>query len=238
MLIYRIPNSVKLMKTANFCPECKVRLKFADIIPIVSYLKLGGKCRDCKAKIPKKYLIIEILTPLLFVALYIIYGLSFDLFLNLSFWSMLIIVFVVDVEHMVVSDAVLAMFSPAVIVYIIATGASWVEHLIGLIVGFSFFLLIYLITKWIYKQEAFGFGDVMLFGTVGWFLGWENTILSGMLSFIIAFAVIIFLKAVGKNLKKDMEIPFAPFICIAAVISAMFGEEIIMLYWRLGYIWN
>lgn len=237
-LIYRIPNSVKILKTTNFCPNCKIRLKFADIIPVIAYLRFGGKCRYCKAKTPIKYLMVEILTPLIFVALYLFYGMNFDLFLNLALWSMLIIVFVIDLEHMIVSDAVLAMFSPAVIIYIIATGASWIWHLTGLAFGFIFFLLIYLITKWLYKQEAFGFGDVMLSGAVGWFLGLENAILTGIMSFIIAFVVIVFLKAAGRNLKKDMEIPFAPFICIAAVISAMFGEEIIRLYWGLSYIWN
>lgn len=237
MLIYRIPNSIAIIKNANSCPNCKLILNIRDMIPVISYLKLRGKCRSCKVKIPRYYLIVEILTPLVFIALYLIYGMNFDLFLNLALWSMLIITFIIDLEHMVVSDAVLFMFSPAVIIYIIATGASWAGHLIGLAVGFSFFLSIYLITKLIYKQEAFGFGDVMLSGVVGWFLGFENAILIGIMSFLIAFTAIIFLKAIGKNLKKDMEIPFAPFICIAAVVSAMFGEEIISLYWRLGYMW-
>jgi len=237
IIIHRIPNSVAIVKVANFCPNCKVNLKKINMIPVVSYLRLGGKCNNCKEKISLKYPAIEILIPVIFVFLYLFYGIGLDLFLNLAFWSMLFITFLIDLEHMVVSDAVLIAFSPAVIVYIVSTEATFTAHLIGFLVGFAFFLVIYLLTKFIYKQEGFGFGDVMLSGTVGWFLGFENVILTNILSFLIAFIVIVFLKILGKSMKRDMEIPFAPFICISAAIASLFGEEIISLYWGISSSW-
>ena len=238
IIIYRVPSGVPLMGKHNFCPSCEIKLKAVDLIPIISYLKLGGRCSCCNAVIPKKYLIIEVVTATYFVILYLIYGVNFDFMLYSAFWSMLLITFVIDLEHMVISDAVLAMFFPIVIVYIIATGASFAGHLIGLAAGFIFFLVIYSATKWAYKREAFGFGDVMLSGAVGWFLGPENAILTGIMSFLLAFIVIIILKILRKNITKDMEIPFGPFICVAAVISSLWGEEIIKLYWDLGYLWS
>ena len=234
VVVYRIPNSIALIKNRSFCPNCNKKIKFADVIPIFSYLRLGGKCRNCNSKISKRYLIIEIISPLIFVLLYLIYGISFELLLNLTLWSMLLIVFIIDLEYMVVSDAVLILFSLPVFIYIALTNASWLDHLFGLGVGFVSFFLIYLITRLIYKKEAFGFGDVMLSGVVGWFLGLEKVILTGILSFLIAFGVIVFLRLIGKDVRKEMEIPFGPFICIAAIVSSLFGEEIISLYLGRG----
>ena len=233
VLIHRVPNQIAIKKMAVFCPNCNGKLKFVDIIPIFSYLKLRGKCRNCDIKISRQYLLIEVLTALTFAGLYLHYGISFALLLNLAFYSMLIVTFVIDLKHMVVSDAVLFMFSPVVLIYLIATDASWIDHLLGLAAGFVLFLLIYLLTKWIYKREAFGFGDVMLSGAVGWFLGLQYSILTSILTFLVAFVIIIFLRVIGKSIKKEMEIPFAPFICTAALISSLFGRIIIDFYWGI-----
>lgn len=230
---FRIPRQLAISKK-NVCRNCNSVLKVKELIPILSFLFLGGKCKHCKAKISRQYIIIEILTALAFVFLYMFYGMSFDLLLYLTLWSMLIITFVIDLEHMVISDAVLFASLPVVVVYILATDASWLNHLLGLIIGFTIFLMIYLAAKWFYGKEAFGFGDVMLSGAVGAFLGWDNILLVTILSFVIAVVVIVFLRAIGKKLKREMEIPFGPFICVAAAIASLYGYEIIQFYWGLG----
>ena len=236
IFIYRIPNQLAIGRK-NFCRNCNTALRAVDVIPILSFIILRGKCKYCKKKIPTQYIVTELLAALVFAFLYMVHGISFDLLLYLALWSMLIITFFIDLDHMVISDAVLLVFLPVVVLYVIATDASWLNHLLGLVIGFTFFLVIYLVAKWLYGKEAFGFGDVMLSGAVGAFLGMENTILVMVLSFIIAFVVIMFLKAIGKSLKREMEIPFGPFICVATAIASLFGYEIIQLYWGLGAFW-
>jgi len=234
-VIYRVPNQLAVIKKYA-CRHCNSSIKGAGLIPILSYVLLGGKCRSCKKKISVHYVIIEMLTALSFMFLYAFYGFGFELLLYLALWSMLIITFFIDLEHMVVSDAVLFTFLPFVAVYLLFTNAPWLYHVLGLVVGFAVFLAIYIAAKRFYGKEAFGFGDVMLSGAVGAFLGWDRAILVLILSFIIAFVVIVFLRIVGKQLKREMEIPFGPFVCVAAAIASLYGNEIIQLYWGINVV--
>lgn len=213
--------------------HCNEKLSLIDSIPIISFFISRRKCKQCNAKISIKYVLIEVSTAAMFVFLYLFHGISFDLFLNLSLSSMLLITFIIDLEHMVVSDMVLILFSSYVIVYIIFTEATFLWHVLGLAVGFLPFLLIYITVKLIYKREAFGFGDVTLSASVGWFLGVRYSILTSILSFVIASVCMIFLKLLNKSFDKKTEIAFGPFICIAAIISSMFGEKIIDFYFAL-----
>ena len=234
VIIYRIPNNISIVKGRSFCPKCNKTLKAIDLVPIFSQVFLKSKCRYCKERISIRYPIIELLTGLLFVLCYFMFGLSWEFVLFLFFWSMLLITFIIDLEHMAIYDSILIFFTiPAVLYVIFLAGEQRLSHVFGCLAGFGAFFLIYFITKLIYKREAFGFGDVLLVASIGLFLGLRNTVITCILSFIIAAIGIIILKIFQKNLDGKTEVPFAPYICIAAFIASMFGDNIFGFYINL-----
>lgn len=115
----------------------------------------------------------------------------------------------------------------------ISYGMRLTELLFGCLAGLVSYGAIYLLAKIIYKREAFGFGDVMFMGVIGIYLGLKLTLIAALLTFYVALIWIIVSKIVGRVLKRQLEIAFAPFMAISCVITMMFGDEIIKLYMTL-----
>ena len=109
-------------------------------------------------------------------------------------------------------------------------GMPLTEVLLGGVVGFILYLIIYLVAKQIYKKEAFGFGDVMFMGAIGVFVGPWFTLLASMLTFYVALAFIVMQKIIGKLLSRQSEIAFAPYMAVAAWLTSLFGAQIVELY--------
>ena len=231
VVIYRIPLNLSVAKGRSFCPKCNHQLKAIDLVPVFSQLFLKSKCRYCGAKISLRYPAIELITGVLFLLSYLLYGLTWECLIYIIFWSMLLITTMIDFDHMVISDAVLLVGTIPAVIYVLLADVSILDHGLGAVVGFAFFLLIYLLSKLIYKREAFGFGDVLLIGSIGIYLGLAQTILVCLLSFLVAAVAIVGMQIVGrKKMSGQMEVPFGPYICIAAFIATIFGEQIITSY--------
>lgn len=232
VVIYRVPNDISVAKGRSFCPNCKTQLNALDLVPVFSQLFLKNKCRYCKQKISLRYPMIELATGLLFALAYLVFGLSRELVMILPFWSMLLITAVIDLDEMSIYDGILWIGTAPAAVYLIWEGietASWghlLEHGIGFALGFGSFLLIYWIVKLIYKEEKFGFGDVMLMGSIGLCLKWRGTIIAFLLSFFLAVLGVAIQRLLGKGMKRDTELPFGPYMCIAALLTSIFGERI------------
>ncbi|MCA0386462.1 MAG: A24 family peptidase [Firmicutes bacterium] len=113
------------------------------------------------------------------------------------------------------------------------TGLTFLEIVLGGIVGFALYGLIYLVAKAIYKKEAFGFGDVLFMGAIGLFLGPWNTLLAGVLTFYVALVLILVQKVIGKVLNRTSEVAFAPYMAIAAGVVSLFSRSIVELYIKL-----
>lgn len=227
VVIYRLPLDISIRKGRSICPNCNTTLKVLDLFPVLSFIFLGGKCRYCKAEISLRYPIIEIITGVLFFLAYRFFGLSYEAFLYISFWSMLLIVTMIDFDHLVIIDSVLIVFSIIDLALLITMGYSWQHYIFGAMVGAVIYGLIYIISKFIYKREAFGTGDITLITAVGIVFGWQRTIIISMMAFYIALIGVILSKLLGKKIGKYDEIPFGPSICIAAFIMSIYGEWIV-----------
>ena len=246
-LIYRLPRDISIAKGHSMCPQCKETIAGYDLVPLFSWLILRGKCRHCKAPIPFRYFAIELLTAIMFVLLYLKFDFGPSLLVYIIFVSMLIVLGFIDYDHMIIHIGGLIVFTVFIIGAIVwqywvpvkltslsLMGPQILDHVWGLAVGFGAYLLIYLGARLYYKKEAFGFGDVLLMGSIGLTLGLRRTLVAALLSFIIAVLAIVVLRTFGKKLNLKEEIPFGPFICTASVVAVFFGENIVN--WYLGFI--
>lgn len=212
----RLSNDESIIKPGSHCPKCNHYLKWYENIPIISYLLLGGKCSKCKSKIPLSYIVVEIVTGLLYAACYHSFKFSFDLIVALTFVSTLVTVIVSDIEYMIILDEVL-IFSTLLlaILYIFGKGLEVAAY--HIYSGIGAFLAMYAI-KWIgdkaFKKESLGGGDIKLMFLFGMVLGLPMSICTIFLATFIAFPVaLIILFSDKENI-----IPFGPFLSMAAIL--------------------
>jgi leader peptidase (prepilin peptidase)/N-methyltransferase len=217
--ISRIPEEKSIIYPPSHCPKCKAKLKARDLIPVLSYLMLRGRCRHCNEKISIRYPIVEALTALLFLAFYVKAGFSVHYAALAVFSVLLILISFIDIEHMIIPDFLMLIGIAAGIAYSLYNG-SLAESLVGICFGFLFMFILGGSAKLVMKKEALGDGDIKLMVMLGASLGIERTLLSVLGASIMGAAVGITL-ILFKKLKKEDYIPFAPFLALGAVVSIL-----------------
>ena len=216
---WRLPRGESIITPSSHCTKCNHKLTPIELIPILSYLSQGRKCKNCHVRISPFYAIFEFLTGLLFGISYLIFGLSIDLLLALTFISMLLIVIISDYQTMIIPDEVLLFFGFAIIIELFMKGGLD-KTLNMLLNGIISFIVMYLIKKMgdiIFKRESMGGGDIKLMFVFGLYFGTWNAILSIFIASFIGLPIaIICLKKLENH-----EIPFGPFLAIAAMIITL-----------------
>ncbi|MDR1640102.1 MAG: prepilin peptidase [Clostridiales bacterium] len=229
-LMYRLPIRMPISKGRSICPNCKHTLGALDLVPILSWLFLRGKCRYCGKKISPAYLIIEFITGVLFTVAWLLKVELVSAAFLAAFWSMLLIVTIMDYRHMLIAESVLVAFTVICAACLLWQKADIVNHLLGGAVGFGVYFAIHLLAKLVYKKDAFGFGDVELMASIGLLLGLRGSVETLGLSFYVAVIGLIVMKLLGKAVKRGIEIPFGPYICIAGFLVSLFEENIYAFY--------
>lgn len=227
VVIDRLPREINFVHGRSYCPSCKHSLSTVDLFPIISFLFLRGKCRYCKTSIPIRSLLIEILSGLLFFLSFYKYGWTSFALIQVVFWGMLMIVGFIDYDTMYIYDAMLLFYFIIFgIYYEIADFANIWMHIKGAVYCFVIFSVIYFLAKLYYGQEAFGFGDVLLNGVLGFYLGSHNTFLICFLPFYVAAVDLLFQRIFFRNISLNREVSFGPYMCISAWIISLYGKEI------------
>jgi leader peptidase (prepilin peptidase)/N-methyltransferase len=225
--IDRLPERASIVSPPSHCPACGRRLTPLDLIPLVSYLLLRGRCRYCGAQIPRRVLLVEAMTGLLFVLLWYRYGLSRWLLLATLYTCFFIVVFVIDLEHQLVLNRVIY---PAIAVALLAipitTNHDVVELLGGGAIGFGVLFLI----AFIYPA-GMGMGDVKLATFIGLVMGFPVVFVALLISFVAGGLVGGGLLLSGLKGRKDA-IPFAPFLVTGGMAAMLYGDQIIDWYVR------
>lgn len=220
-LATRLSNGLSIVKPASHCDKCKHVLKWYELIPIVSYIIQGGKCRKCKTKMPISYLLMEISTGILFAVCYHVFDTPLEIAIALIFVSSLIIIIISDIEYMIILDEVLIFAIISIIIlYIIDLGLY--ETSIKILAGAGAFLTMFLIKKvgdFMFKQESLGGGDIKLMFLIGLVIGYEMSICNIFFATFLAFPIALFLLVT----KKDNMIPFGPFLSMSAIILYIWG---------------
>ncbi|WP_243297455.1 prepilin peptidase [Bacillus litorisediminis] len=226
----RVPLKQSIVYPNSHCPHCKRELGPLELIPVLSYLFLKGKCRNCKAPISILYPFIELLTGLLFMYAYLYFGFSNELVVSFLLISLLSIIIVTDLKYMLIPNKILIYFLVFLLVYRVFSPLDpwWNPYAAG--VGVSLFLLLVAILS----KGGMGGGDIKLFFVIGIALGFPNVLLTFFLATIIG-AVIGMIGIFLGRIKKRQAIPFGPFIALGALLSLFYGEQI--MQWYFDILW-
>ena len=231
--IYRIPRNESIIYPASHCPKCRSKIKPVDNIPLLSFILLKGRCRNCKSKISTQYPIVELLTGLIYLIIYLIYGLNIQTLIYIILSSALIIVAFIDLNEQIVPDVIsLPGIVIGFIISFLVPYISFINSALGVVIGGGIILIIGLAGSVIFKKEAMGGGDVKLAAMIGAFLGWRYIIISLFLGFFLgALAGIILI--LSKIKSREDVVPFGPFIVLGSFITLLWGEKII--FWYIGF---
>ena len=226
-IIYRLQTGESFLFKRSFCPHCKHKLGWQDLIPIFSFLILRGKCRYCSQKISLQYPLVELATGLLFVSFFI-FHFSFFIFIIACF---LIIIFVYDLKYYLIPDKIIY---PAIAItflyqlFRIPDFKLLINPFFSALLASLFFLTIVLVSrgKWM------GVGDIKLAFFIGLFLGWPNILVALFLAFFIGAIIGVGLIASQRKTLKS-EVPFGPFLVVGIFIALFWGQNIINWYLNL-----
>lgn len=228
--IYRIPREESIVFTSSHCTFCSHPLKWYDLIPILSFLSLRGKCRYCRGAISPQYPIVELLNGILYLLNFYHYGLSVGFIFYSLLISLLIVISFVDYFEQIIPDGLVLIILLSAFIYRLSiyftyrTPIEFLDSTLGFVSGGLLFLLITMVSN-----GGMGGGDIKLIAVLGFILGLKKTLLCILLSFLIGAIISMFLLISGKKERKDA-IPFGPFINISFLITMLYGEGIINWY--------
>lgn len=256
VVIHRVPHEESIVFPNSACPQCKTPIKPYDNIPVLSWLFLRGKCRNCGEKISARYPAVELLTALLYVLVYWQIGFNFYLPVCLIFVTTMVSLIFIDAEHMILPNVItypLLIFSLLVrLVFPFLVSAEYFTDLnyaplkymsdyppvmvsligavFGGLVGGGFLWLVGAIWKMLRGVDAMGLGDVKMMFAVGALLGWRLTFLSIFLGAFSGAVIGVFVIYRQKEKDFQAQIPFGIFLGIGSILSLLFGEQLIRWY--------
>ncbi len=218
VLIYRLPKKESIVKGRSHCTYCGKQILNMDLIPIISYIILRGKCRYCKKPISPRYMIVELLTACSYLAAYVALGYSAELIYAAILFPVLITLSLWDLNHKEIPYTCSIIIAVLGIISIFTSHIPWYEHLIGaVIVALPFGVLCFL--------GAMGGGDVQLMAAAGLLLGW-SIVPSALIGIVLGAIFGLIVKAVTKS----NVIVFGPFLSVGIFAGFLWGEGIINAY--------
>ena len=248
--ILRIPADKSIVLPASSCTKCGKAIAPYDNIPVLSWLILGGKCRNCKTKISAMYPAVELLTGLLFLACYFIFGPTVDALKWAVFAALLVVLTITDLRERILPDEVNFFGLGAGLVFSFFTKSldgtalwianrwfdfpppqvalSFADAVLGAVAGSG---LLWLVAEGYFRirgREGMGLGDVKMMAAVGAFLGLKRTMMTVLLGSLLGSVIGIFLIAVSKK-GRDYELPFGTFLGAGALLVVFFGTP--ALHW-------
>lgn len=237
--IDRLPRGQSIVYPPSHCAGCRHKLGFFDLIPLVSFLWLRGRCRYCRTVIPRRIPVVEATTGLLFSLLYWKYGPGLELGIILIYTCIFLVIFFIDLEHMLVLDVIVfpsmlvalaaSFFWPGLKGLDLLPGAPFdrvLSSLAGGAIGLAAMALPYVVYR-----RGMGMGDIKLAALIGLATGLPSIFVALLLA-VISGGLIASLLLLSKIKKRTDAIPFAPFLAVAAMVTLVWGQNI--LRWYLG----
>lgn len=233
VVIYRLPQGKSVVLPGSHCYSCQAPIRWYDNIPLVSWLLLRGKCRQCGARFSFRYFFVELLMATLFTLAYFYFGLSWNLVEALLFLFGLVCCTFIDFDHMILPDE----FTLSGIV--IGLLGAWLnpqrellDAFVGVLIGGGFLWAMAYLYYVFTRQDGMGGGDIKLLAWIGAVLGWKAVPFVIMASAIIGSVIGLILARKQKQGLKTM-IPFGPYLALGAVLYMFGGQTIALWYFDL-----
>ena len=221
--IHRLPKEESIVFPASRCISCSVTVRTFDKIPVISYLILGGKCRNCREKISAIYPAIELIMGLLLLAGLFKLGLTYDFLIYAMVAPALVIITAIDIEHQVIPDAITL---PGIVLGLVAGTYSigYLDSVLGCFLGGGLFYFLAVLSN-----GGMGGGDIKYIAAAGALVGWKKVLLIIFIGAFLGSIFSVFQMVVQKKSKKSL-IPFGPFLSVATLITLFYGNLLIKLY--------
>ncbi len=225
-VIYRLHVGVSFMRGRSYCPHCKHNLVAMDLIPLVSFLLLRGRCRYCQKPISWQYPLVEAAMSVSFILLYWQFGLTSAFFVYLVYACLLMLIFVFDLKYYLILDKVSI---PAIVLAFILSALvlkiSVVSLFFGALLGGGFFLLQFLVSRgrWI------GGGDIRLGVLMGMMLGWPHVLVALVSAYFLGSIIGVGL-ILTRRKKWHSQVPFGTFLTLATYAAFFIGPAVVDYY--------
>ncbi|MAF27470.1 MAG: prepilin peptidase [Gemmatimonadota bacterium] len=233
VVIHRVPRGESVVRPRSRCTRCAHPVRPMDNIPIVSWVFLRGRCRNCGTRISSRYPMVEAATALLFAGAAVVLRGPVELVPALVFVAAMMAVTFIDLDHMIIPDSITL---PGILLGILAASLGWgiapLDAVLGVLAGGGSLLAVGSIYRFATGRDGLGAGDIKLLAMVGAFLGPSGaflTILAGSLAGTLVAAV----GMARGGLHRTSELPFGAFLAPGAVVVLFFGGRLVALYWGL-----
>ena len=231
--IHRIPSNKSVVKGRSYCPACNKQIRWYDNIPLLSYIFLKAKCRDCSARIGIKYFIVELICALSFVLVFYLFGFSLTALLFFILSIFFVIIFFIDLKHFIIPNQLtfplmaigfFKTFNPNLNQYFFP---NLIDSMIGGVVGYSIIWIIIFSYKKLRKKEGMGLGDAKLLSAIGFWFGWIS------IPFILFFSSFIALayalpSLLNKSKNMSSSIPYGPYLVLGCVLYLFLLKQIVL----------
>ena len=229
VLIYRLPLKENIATEHSHCMTCGEKIQWYDLIPLVSYIILGGKCRHCKAKISPQYPIIEATNGIAYVIVFLVHGFNAVSILMCFAFSIFLVISVIDWRTFEIPFSLNVAIGVLAVIRIILDYKNLLDYLIGFCIISGFMLICLYIGRAIKGIDAFGGGDIKLMAAAGLLLGWKLIILAFVMGCIAGSVVHLFrMKVCGAG----RMLALGPYLSVGIFIAALWGNG--MIDWYLG----
>jgi len=225
VVAHRLPREESLVRPPSRCPECGAPVKPYDNIPVVSWLALRGRCRNCGTRISARYPLVELATALVFAAVVAVRGFDDDLVLELPLVAALIALAAIDFDHKLLPNKIVyPLAAYGLIATLLVDRDDLVENLVA---GAGAFLFLFLAV--LAYPRGMGMGDVKLAGAMGLYLG--LSVIPALLAAFLSGSLVgvAILAREGVAARKKM-IPFGVFLALGGIVGVLAGPELIDLY--------
>ena len=231
--IHRLPDNKSVSRGRSYCPNCKKQIRWYDNIPLLSYIFLKAKCRDCSTRIGIKYFIVELICALSFVLVFYLFGFSLTTLLFFILSIFFVIIFFIDLKHFIIPNQLtfplmaigfFKTFNPNLNQYFFP---NLIDSMIGGVVGYLIIWIIIFVYKKLRKKEGMGLGDAKLLSAIGFWFGWIS------IPFILFFSSFIALayalpSLLNKSKNMSSSIPYGPYLVLGCVLYLLLLKQIVL----------
>lgn len=252
VVAWRVPRGESILRPGSRCTSCGQPVKWYDNVPVLSWFLLRGRCRSCGAAFSFRYALVELVTGLLFLGVFLRFGQSWLSLQHAVFVSLLVCTILTDIDHWLILDSVsLGGIAAGLLFTLLPGGGRFLPHLITAAAAFCLFLLVRILTIILlrrkpgytipppgYEDEAeefqggMGWGDIKLAGMIGAFLGPSHTAVALFLSFLIGALTGTAVIIAGRS--RRVPLPFGPFLALGSILAVFAGDALWRLYLQAG----